>query len=470
MKKYLIFTAIITLFNFSFSQKLSGMFNVKVDKNFKTYSSVNQENLESVIYFYNSKKTIAVNIDERTSFKDSLSVNYKNNYNKIIADYTTDNSSKIVFTDENFTSFVVQEFDFKNNIVQNKEISFDIFSRKFIQVFFLKDTLYILAISDNNNTLFITSYKDDKVIENKIRFSGDELNSINKIKDYTFLKDKLDFQLKFINSKSKFLSSNTKAIAKCYLSENNFIATLDNSNENTDIFQIDLINNTVKYISIKKPLIANQIASNSLIFEDKLYQASISKENNYLTIWDLNGNQLKNIQNNNLQNPFYFTENPLGKLINIDKKKYFRTIDKSSFSIVAFRNYENIILNIGCETLGKFPENSKYGNSNYAQIGGMTGGLVGSLIGSIIDYNNSINANSYSDFLFKANCFNQLQLDSNYEEINSQKLAFSTFKLKNEILITDQNMLPLVFNLNQDFYLGFYDKKENKYFIKSFKY
>src|SRR6478609_5895256 len=144
MKKYLIFTVIITLFNFSFSQKLSGMLDIKLDKNLKTYSSVNQESLESVIYFYNSKKITGVKIDERTGFIDSLSINYKNNYDKIIADYTTENSSKLVFTDDNFTSFIIQEFDFKNKIVQNKEVSFDIFSRKFIQVFFVKDTLYIL--------------------------------------------------------------------------------------------------------------------------------------------------------------------------------------------------------------------------------------------------------------------------------------------------------------------------------------
>lgn len=469
MKKYLIFTTIFTLFNFSFSQKLTGMFDIKLDKNLKTYSSVNQESLESVIYFYNSKKTIGIKLDERTGFKDSLSITYKNNYTKIIADYTNENTSKIVYTDDNFTSFVIQEFDFKNKVVRNKEISFDIFSRKFLQVFFVNDTLYILAISDNNNTVYVTSYKDDKIVENKIKFSGDKLISILKFKDCTFLRDQLDFQLKLMNSKSKFLSSNTKALSKCYVWENNFIATLDNTNETTEILQIDLINNTAKFNSLKKELIGNPVASNSLIFEDKIYQASVSKENNSLTVWDLNGNQIKNIQNNNLQNPFYFIENPLGNLIHTEAKKYYRNIDKSSFSIVAFENYDNVILNIGCETRAKFPENSPYKNTNYTTVGVIAGGLVGGLIGAIIDSNSSTNSSTYPDFLFKANCFNQLQLNSSNEVVNSPKSVFSTFKLKNDILITDQTMLPLIFNLNQNFYLGYYDKKESRYFIKMFK-
>lgn len=471
MKKSIIYIAIILLFNFSYSQRLSGMFDIKLEKNLKTYSSVNHESLESVIYFYNSKKITAIKLDENTGFKDSLSVTYQNNYTKIIADYTSENTSKIVYTDDNFTSFIIQEFDFKNKVVSNKEISFDIFSRKFLQVFYVNDTLYILALSDNYNTIYVTSYKDDKIVENKIKFSGDKLIPIQKFKDYTFLKEQLDFQLKLMNSKSKFLSSNTKALAKCYVWENNFIATLDNSNETTEVLQIDLINNTAKFNTLKKEINGISIASNSIIFEDKIYQACVSKDNNSLTLWDLNGNQIKNIQNSNLQNPFYFTENPLGTVIPTEAKKYYRNINKSSFSIVAFKNYENVILNIGCETNAKFPENSPYrNNTNYTTVGVIAGGLVGGLIGAIIDSNNSANATSYPDFLFKANCFNQLQINTNNEVVNSPKTVFSTFKMKNDILISDQTMYPIIFNLNQDFYLGYYNKKESKYFIKAYKY
>lgn len=467
MKKLiLLYLTILSCFN-SYAQKFSGLLFVDLDKSYRTYSSVNQSTLDNVIYFYNSKKTIGFKLDSNTSFIDSTSTKFENKYNKIIADYTDDSYSKLIFSDENFTSFVIQEYDLKNNKISSNEIYFDIFSRKFLQVFYLDSTLYILSFSTANRSLYITTYKDGKTEEKNILFAGNDLKFIDKFNNYCFDKVNLEFQLKFINSKTKYINSNTKHLAKCYLQNAHFYATIDDINS-TEILNIDLNTKKVEFKSLKNELATSSIATNSILVENQLYHAALVKEDFQLTVYDLNGNLLKKYKLSEIQNPYFFNEIPIGTLNVSDKKTFLKKNDKNSFSLVGFKNYENVLLLIGSETNASLPKESPYRQSNYAQIGGMTGGLVGSLIGAIIDYNSSLNSNSLQDFLFKGYSFNQIQLNSSNEIVNSPKNQFSIIKLKNEIINSDKNMLPLLFNLNEDFFFGYYEKKEKKYFIKKF--
>lgn len=467
MKKLiLLYLTILSCFN-SYAQKFSGLLFVDLDKSYRTYSSVNQSTLDNVIYFYNSKKTIGFKLDSNTSFIDSTSTKFENKYNKIIADYTDDSYSKLIFSDENFTSFIIQEYDLKNNKISSNEIYFDIFSRKFLQVFYLDSTLYILSFSTANRSLYITSYKDGKTEEKNILFAGNDLRFIDKFNNYCFDKVNLEFQLKFINSKTKYINSNTKHLAKCYLQNAHFYATIDDINS-TEILNVDLNTKKVEFKSLKNELATSSIATNSILLENQLYHAALVKEDFQLTVYDLNGNLLKKHKLSEIQNPFFFNEIPIGTLNVSDKKTFLKKNDKNSFSLVGFKNYENVLLLIGSETNASLPKESPYRQSNYAQIGGMTGGFVGSLIGAIIDYNSSLNSNSLQDFLFRGYSFNQIQLNSSNEIVNSPKNQFSIIKLKNEIINSDKNMLPLLFNLNEDFFFGYYVKKEKKYFIKKF--
>lgn len=467
MKKLiLLYLTLLSCYN-SYAQKFSGLLFVDLDKSYRTYSSVNQSTLDNVIYFYNSKKTIGFKLDSNTAFIDSTSTKFENKYNKIIADYTDDSYSKLIFSDENFTSFVIQEYDLKNNKISSNEIYFDIFSRKFLQVFYLDSTLYILSFSTANRSLYITTYKDGKTEEKNILFAGNDLKFIDKFNNYCFDKVNLEFQLKFINSKTKYINSNTKHLAKCYLQNAHFYATIDDINS-TEILNIDLNTKKVEFKSLKNELATSSIATNSILVENQLYHAALVKEDFQLTVYDLNGNLLKKYKLSEIQNPYFFNEIPIGTLNVSDKKTFLKKNDKNSFSLVGFKNYENVLLLIGSETNASLPKESPYRQSNYAQIGGMTGGLVGSLIGAIIDYNSSLNSNSLQDFLFKGYSFNQIQLNSSNEIVNSPKNQFSIIKLKNEIINSDKNMLPLLFNLNEDFFFGYYEKKEKKYFIKKF--
>lgn len=453
-----------------YSQDFSGMFSIDLVKKCKSYTSVDKNGLNAVLFFLNERKIQAVLLNENTAFVDSLSTKSFTNYDKIIAESTSNKISKIVFSNQNFSSFLIQKLDFNSRKVSSKIFSFDTNNKKLLQVFFNNDILYILSYSTLDKNLIITSVSNDEIVsEDVVKIENADYKDFEILNRYTFSVENYKFPIVMIKENEYSTFSETQSLSKGYLKNNSFIICLESSKNGSQIFTINLKDKTAISSYIKRDVSENTISYNSIILENNLLVVEQNKDNFSFEIKDLKGNVLKSISENDVQKSKFFTEIELGRIEEIDSKKYFKKVNNKEIGINYKKKNGNFYINIGSVTNARMPVNEDQSTS-YTQIGGLAGGLIGGLIGAIIDSaTNSPNMNSNSELVTKGQTFCQIVLDENFNVLESTKMDFSHNKLKKQIINSDSFSIPSIFYMNETYYLGYYREKEKRYFLKKFK-
>lgn len=458
------------IFFIGFSQDFSGMLSIKLNKQDKSYASVDDNKSNIVVYFANDRKIKAILLDSKTTFVDTLRSIPFLDYKKIIADNTSNKVAKIVFSNDNFSSFLVQKFDFNTKTESSKKFSFNSNTKRIVQIFYNNTTLYILSISMFDKSLLMTSILDDDTIsESVIKTERNVQQTINNLYEYCYSSEKEKFPLVLIKDNQYNAFAVTKSISKCYLRNDAFIICLDKNPIETEILSINLKEKTASNSFIKRENTENIVSYNSIIIDDKLIQVEQMDMNYSLTIKDFQGTVLKKYSENEIKKSKFFTEIELGKIEEIEGKKYFKKVNSKELGLNFTKRNDNIYLNIGSSTNARMPSNDEQ-NSSYAQIGLIIGGVIGGLIGALIDNNKSSpNIDNYSEHFTKGQTFSQLLIDSNLNVLESSKKDFSHNKLKKQIINSDSFSNPTIFILNEIYYLGYYKSDEKRYFFKKFQ-
>lgn len=451
--------------NTVFSQDLCSMFSINLDKKDRCSVSVDKNNSDVTLYFFNNKKTKAVLLDDKSQFVDSLVTESK--FKTIIADNLSNKIAKIVSVNETFTLFTILKFDFNTKKESTKSFTFNSSEKNILQVFYNSNILNIISIGKLDKNLTITSLSDDDIItESIIALNESVKKSIINLNDYGYDSVTKKLPITFIKNNQYSPFSETNSVAKCYLNDSVFIITLDNQTEGTEALSIDLKSKTASHSFFARELVKNTVSYNSLIIDNNIFQVASSKDNYSVTIKNLKGEILKKINSSEIQESKSFTEIELGRIDEIENKKYFKKVNTNEVSLNFAKRYGTLYLNIGSTTNARMPVNDDQ-DTSYSLIGGMTGGLIGGLIGAIVDTSiNSPSTNSNSALVSKGHTYNQLVLSSNFSLLESTKKDFAHQKLKKQIINSNSYYIPSIFYVNGIYYLGFYDSKDKKYYLK----
>ncbi len=451
------------------AQGFSAMYSLNLNKKTKSYTSVDNNNLNVVLCFLNDTKNKALLLDEKTAFLDSLEVKSFPNYKKLVTDYTSNKTTKIVFSNQDYTSFLIQKIDFNSKTESSKNFSFETKNRSFLQMFFLDNLLYIISISKENKNLIITQISNDEIIsENVIKADDSVQKTLNKLNEYSYTTEKNKFQLLLIKENQYYPFSETNSLSKCFIRNNSLIICLDKSPNETEILTINLNDKTATNSFIKREHSQGLESFNSIIIDNNLIQIEHGKSNYYLCVKDLQGNIIKKYSETELQKSKFLTEFELGKIEEIESKKYFRKVDYKEIGISYTKNNGYLYLSIGSVTNARMPA-SDVGSVSYSSLGFVSGGINGALIGSLFDTAlNTPNLHNYGEFVTKGQTYNQLRLDSNFNVVEFSKKEFSFNKLKKQIINSSNFSIPSIFAIRDMYYLGYFDQKEKRYFIMKF--
>lgn len=451
------------------AQGFSAMFSLNLDKKTKSYASVDGNNSNVVLCFFNDEKTKMLLLDEKTAFLDSMEVKSFPNYKKTVTDYTSNKTTKIVLANQDFTSFLIHKIDFNTKKESFKNFSFETKTRRILQMFFSNDLLYTISISTENKSLIITQISNEEIISETIVKAGDGAQeTLNKLYAYAYATTTNKFPLLLIKENQYYPFSETKSLSKCYLRRDSLIICVDQSSIETEILTLSLKDKTVTNSRIKRELSEERELYNSLIVDNNLIQVEHGKSNYNLVIKDLQGNLIKKFSDTELQKVKYFTEFELGKIEEIDSKKYFRKVDEKEIGISCTKNNGNLYLSIGSATSARMPASDEETGS-YSSLGYVAGGMSGALIGSIIDTAlNTSNLHNYGEYITKGQTYNQIRLDSSFNAVDFSKKDFSYIKLKKQIINSSKFSIPSIFQIKDLYYLGYYDRKEKRCFIMKF--
>ena len=156
MKYVFVFICFLSFFDAE-SQEFSGMFSTTINEKDASYSAVDNSNADLAVFFINRSKSKVVLLNSATTFQDSLSAKSITKYKKLVAQNLYNSSAQLVYSNNDFSSFLIQIFDFKEKKDSIIKFDFDSDSNCLLQLFYLNDTFYLISLKNSNKNLILTS-------------------------------------------------------------------------------------------------------------------------------------------------------------------------------------------------------------------------------------------------------------------------------------------------------------------------
>ena len=475
MKRYLFILVLVTYSLKGFSQDFASMFTVPlVGKDISTFHTLNKNTNLSTLFIIDKNKAHACKLDDRMQLKDSLSFEKPDqSYKSIIGGIEGQDASLIFWSTQDFSTFLVQSFNFKDRKVTSESIPFDITTEKVIRFFSEKKHFYILSSMRSTNEIKLTIVDENRVVtEQKINISQLNPTTLFTIKSLE-LSEEMDENktIEPIESDAYIFYTESSNKNKCYSNEKNITLTFDANPAYTSIIIIDLNNFSINEKTITKTqnLDKNQpFKSNSFLMNDLLFQMGYNSKDILISIKDLNNNLLKEFSsiNNDFSTVEYITEKEIGvKIVNIKREKFLNSLNDSKTGISCYKVNDTYQISIGKPDKLILSEEKRH--STYATIGALAGGLIGALIGSLIDYSSSSKQNFIS-FTDNGRTYFNYTVNAKYEHIKNRYDQLGAEKLRYFLKDSDPGLGQILFKVDNVSYFGCYFSKDKKYFIRKF--
>ncbi len=466
MKK-ILYILISTCFYFANCQNLVQEFPLELDKKTQYLSVFSTENNENGLFFFDKENMKCIKLNDKLEINSEFNVarpdkkyysinGYKNNGNL----YTIYWSSK--------DDILEQTIDFTTKKSSTKNIVFKLKDEALINDITLGSKRYKLTIVKNTSTLNLYSFEDEVIkrsfsFEDKRFFNSEgksstlwNLISEKRGHDFTFNMEKI------LNETPPTLIKSSEK-RKCYVFDNQIVLVFDNSQTSTQTVTINLEDYTSSQNIYSKPFVQETefglVDSNSFIFDNKMIQLKMNNDKMLITIKTLDNVEIKTLEINDkeeikFKNSKIIQENgSINKRRELDNTNQLLRKINSEYPAISFYEKDNIILmSIG----GVSPEKDNSASS----YGGIIGGFSGSLLGSLFTSYAVDNVNSYNNRkVMYVNCL----FDKNFNHI-PKEIAVNPFdKLRWFIHNNEHIEKQIVFKINEDLYLGGYDKKISKY-------
>jgi len=448
----------------------------------KVFSIVENENI--YLFFDNRKEIKVVFLDKNQELISEFSFTRpKRKFKNVIGYNSNGNEHHLYFSTKKKDEFCIVIINLKNKTSNIKNVDLKLEST-FLDAYLKGNIFHIISMNDKS-IINLHSFKSDlSFTKNTFDFSSHQFNvgnfskTKNKLSDF-FLSPYgfgLSEKLEIIDNKIPNALEKTSAHNKIYHIDNDVVISIDAYQEMTKLIRLNVKTlqsnvETINHIDIRDD--DNELMkSNSLLFENKLYQISSTKKNISFSYQHLDSKVRSNIVSLNINNEILFKNSPIiqdGGYYSTQRellktKQYLRKVFDANpgISINKINTQYQVRLGASKELL------HSPGPGVSSSTGGGTATGLNTGRGVFFGYFISQTTNSYGYFITTKSTYINSLFDVN---LNHQrgKISSTEFDLINSFEKEYNNGLrfKIIFKYSNTYILGFYLK--GKYYLKRFK-
>ena len=259
---------------------------------------VNTKNGDFAIFIADAKNVYAYKFNESFKLTEKMTSQEKRRkYKEIIGSSISDDNQnyRVFLSDKNKANFISFNFSFQDGTTTSKEFKLKTGDR-FIQTVNSRNKLYLIATSFRTKSMYVYTFDDaGELIRKRVDLSNVQLISwkseVLPISEF----------LTGSQSVKKIKENNPNSIEvvasdiKMYVRDHNIIFTFDESDDFTQVLNVDLTNLKASSISFDKPMRdAYKVKTNSYLSGDKFFTLASNKKELTMEILDYEtGNILK---------------------------------------------------------------------------------------------------------------------------------------------------------------------------------
>lgn len=455
----------------------------------QSFPLVNSENEEIGMFLLDKDEIRSYLFDFNYALKDSFTTNRTKGSVDILLGHTFENNNySLIFTNKNKNKFSSTSIDVINKKTNSKEIDIKLKKEIFLESFSYNNRLYILTIKDKSSILKLYELKNREIVrESDIDFTDHKLSKNNKKLHYLLFNNTAAINEGIILNKIDNKNPNSIDLAsypnKIYCYNNTIYITIDLYKEYTKLISIDLTTFTPNIDDYSFPKVDCDndlgISSNSYLLDNKIYQISGCANELYISIsnftngtkikeWNVSKNEDIDFKNTSLiQLGGTFNKNKKHKELT-ETQQFLRKIETGNVGISAYKTQDNLELTIGGYKKMATKEIAAAVASGVIFIGGVP---YNSSIGSSNPYYYS-NTTFYGflNYSYARSVYFKSLLNENLENI-TESIQGNAFDKIRDFLIDKKNEISTetIFRVNGYYILGYYNKKEEKYYLLKFE-
>ncbi len=467
--------------------KLKSFFNEDKKESFPV---VNYDSKEIAMFLLDKKEIKSFLFDMNYVLIDSFATTRPKGKYDILLGHTFENDNyNLIFTNENKTKFFIKSINIGDKHFNHKELEIKIKGEKFLESFSYKNNLYIITIKNSSSILNIYEFKGREITRiEKIDLSNHKFSKSSRSLSYVLFNNtsaKREYIiLNKIDNKNPNPIDLSSYANKIYCYNNKMFITLDVYQNYTKVISINLSNFESNVFDFKFPEIDCKydvgVNSNSFLLGDKIYQVSGCKNELYFSIsninskvklkeWNVKKNEIIDFKNTPLiQLGGAFNKNKKYKELS-ETKQILRKMGAGNIGVSAYKVNDKLEITIG----GFKKMNTKEIIGALAAAGAMTAGAKSSS-GFMGSKNSNYYYNStmytYQNYSYARSIYFKSLLNEELENITGSinENAFDKIREYNK---NHQKELSTetIFKVDDYYVLGYYDKKEVKYYLLKFK-
>lgn len=472
--KQIILLFTICIGPFVFSQNIVNTLPSTYQNVKNSFSIVDDETQEYYIILQTSNSVKAYQYSKEHELKNNIQLfNLEKEYDVLIGAFTSKGILKLIFS-KKYKAFNTLSLNFNNNTTTLGEIDMKV-KGKILTVLQKKENIYLLSTLAKGNSLDI--YSIDASLNNQkhsLAFDKDTFKDFNGrpvyFNDLTRVLTGMDYIRPSIaiikdENPNSLLSNANPTKLYTYSNKNKITMTLDKYSSKTYILDIDLNTYTYKSTSIEKPTFDTGFGtrSNSLLFEDKIFQITANNDALKFLVKSYPGR--KTLQEYELikgetitfkNTPIHLKGGSLEASRILDNSSQFLRKVTVDYPAIALRNNEiGYTITFGTEIMLKQIDT---GTIALALGGGLIGGIIGAAI--------SGNADKFDNYNMPTRKIKFEGLfDEDFNHIDGEVKEKATKMIPS--YFTDNNDIRAIslFEINQDLYIGYFHKIQSKYYI-----
>lgn len=400
--------------------------------------------------------------------------------------HTESNDSMcLLFTNRNKSRFLLKNINFQTNHTYDKLLNLQITNERLLETVTYQNKIYLFTIKKVSSIMKVYVLDNNSVIDSHefnfshFKFSNNVFSclydeflseshqSMQMILKIQKIKTDIPYPIDFVTETNKL-----------YQQHNNVYITIDNNIENTILITIDLENfkarvNTYLHDNLNI-LESDNVSSNSFLYEKKLFQIIVNKNDLRLLIRDIQKDSLiqafpiyqnqttdyeiSRFKSTKGSSYFYSTINE-----NVKVKKSLRKIANGNSGLVVYPENNLLYLKIG-------------GAKEKIMIGDFRENKNTTLFNVLVDYKKGIlgflGQNEFNPIYIARNSYyfsTMFSLES--EEFKNGKAESDKFDKIREYNLGIEKMQTnsYIFNYNDYFLYGYYQRKSNKFILRKFE-
>lgn len=450
-----------------------------------SFSYVDKSKNEIYIFIANAKEVKISHYDKKFNLINTLTTSITDDKPDNIVGFTTNDSSiNLIWTSKNGKKFTFQNIDFttKNTLLTSKNLDFN--NETVLQTFSNNSNFYCLTVINNssalrlycfsnNNELTLKTINTEKIIFNN---SSNQSATIYDLFAEEFGSFESSFELQNIDSTFPNSITICSKKRKAYFTDDELVLSFDNSPLSTQLLKINLKDFNFEGIKIAKPKGITTTNTNSFLFENNLYQISVSPNDLSVDIKKLDGSTVKELHAN-LNNEINFKSSGFNcEWVNPDTEKnivntnqFINTLSKYSVGITCYSYKDKNLVSFGGVSR-RIQKSNPDPENRGGFYPGISGGAIGGLISETAYLLFSGSTRLYYNYISSRNTISVNSLFSKDFQLQAEKVnTYSSNSIGHYFNGYSNLRLPTFFSNDNKAYVGYYSDESKQYVIMEFK-